>query len=235
MTASDILYIVFTVTVTQAVCDLAANKLVFSSDSYHDAVSTLERTRVKREKVLAQPAASVVPPTSSTTTQSKSNAKSMDKYKKRLKFVEEEYATASNDVSRRHIMPRVCTSVVFFFLYRILNIEYHGKIVALLPFEPWGLIRRFSMRGIQFIPQGIDVDQSLLGRMQSTNQACSFLFIYILCNMSVKFMINLILGTKKPSGADKGLLQVIDDPRGKRILEELGLDTEEIREWRKNL
>jgi hypothetical protein len=229
MTASDIVYIVFTVAVTQALCDLAANKLVFSTDHYKDALSTLERMRLRRDKVLAQPASA--PQTSST--QSKSNAKSMDKYKKRLKVAEEEFATASNNVSRIHIMPRVCTSAVFFFLYRILNTEYQGRIVALLPFEPWGLIRRFSMRGIQF-SQGFDVDASF-GRIQSTNQVCNFLFIYILCNMSVKFLVNLLLGTKKPIGTEKSLLDIVDDPRGKKILEELGVDTEEIRELRKNL
>lgn len=230
MTASDIGYIVLTVAVTQALCDLTANKLVFSTDSYKDAVSTLERMRSKRDKVLAQPAAAA-PQTSST--QSKSNAKSMEKYKKRLKVAEEEFITASNNVSRMFIMPRICTSAVFFLLYRILNTEYHGKIVALLPFEPWGLIRRFSMRGIQF-SEGFDVD-STIGRIQSINQACNFLFVYILCNMSVKFMVNLILGIKKPRGTEKGLLDVVDDPRGKKILEELGVDTEEIREFRKHL
>jgi hypothetical protein len=53
--------------------------------------------------------------------------------------------------------------------------------------------------------------------------------------MSVKFLVNLLLGTKKPIGTEKSLLDIVDDPRGKKILEELGVDTEEIRELRKNL
>lgn len=227
MTVSDILYIVSTVAITQAICDVIANKLVYSTDDYVDAVSTLERMRVKRDKVLAQPAPQAPD------LQHKTNTKSIEKYKKRLKAVEDDYAAASGHVSRKHIAPRIYTSIVFFLLYRILSAEYNGKIVALLPFEPWGLIRRFSMRGITF-EQGF-IMETTSNRVESSHQACNFLFVYILCNMSVKFIVNLVLGTTKTSGTGGSLLDILDDPRGKKILDAWGLDVEEVREWRKNL
>jgi|EP00979_Chaetoceros_neogracilis_P013549 uncharacterized membrane protein (DUF106 family) len=227
MTVPDILYVVSTVAVTQVLCDLAANKFVYTSENYAHRVSTLERMRSQRNKALAQPAPQ------ESIKQSKTNAKAIDKYKKKMQRVEEDFASAASSVATKHTGPRFLNSVIFFILYRILNIEYQGKVIAILPFEPWSIIRRFTMRGIQF-EEGFVVETASR-RLEGVNQACSFLFIYLLCNMSVKFIVNQIVGTKAPKDADRGLLNMMDDPRGQKILKELGIDTAEINEIRKNL
>jgi len=227
MPVQDILYVVSTVAVTQALCDLVAHHFVFSTESYEDKVSTLERMRSKRDKALAQPAPQ------ESAKQSKSNAKAIDKHVKKLQRVEEDFSLAASNVATKHTGPKMLNSLVFFILYKILNTEYQGKVLAIMPIEPWGIVRRFSMRGIQF-EEGFAIDTASR-RLQSVNQACGFLFIYLLCNMSVKFMVNQIIGKKAPKDADKGLLNMVDDPRGQRILQQLGVDTNEINEIRKNL
>lgn len=225
MTVSDILYIVSTVAVTQGICDLAANKFIFSTENYTDRLSTLERMRTKRDKALALP-----PPQSSS---SNSSVKAMAKYTKKIEQVEQDFSVAASNVAQKHISPKVYSSLIFFFLYKILNTEYHGKVIAVLPYEPWGIIRRFSMRGIEFSDDFM-LDSSS-ARISSPNQACGFLFIYMLCTISVKFAVNKILVNKPPTGADKGFMTMMDDPRGQKILQSLGVDTDEINEFRKNL
>jgi uncharacterized membrane protein (DUF106 family) len=223
MTASDILYVASTVAVTQAMVDLLANKMVFSTENYSHRVSTLERMRVKRDKALASPK-----PVQAT-------VKAMDKYNKKIKRAEEDYAMAASNVAQKHTLPKVLNSIVFIFLYRILSMEYGGRVIAILPYEPWGIIRRFSMRGLSFADDfdWTPAEDGAFRSVQSANQACGFLFIYVLCNMSVKFMTNKFVAKKPPSGTEKGFLTFMDDPRGQKILNQFGVDTEEINEMRK--
>ena len=69
--------------------------------------------------------------------------------------------------------------------------------------------------------------------MSDVNQACGFLFVYIMSNLSVKFVVHKILGQKPPEGADKGLLNMFDDPRSQKMLESFGVDKEELQEMKK--
>ncbi len=223
MTTSDILYIISTVAVTQAVCDLLSNKFVFSSELYHHRLSSLERARIKRDKAIASPA-----PNST-------SAKAIDKHNRKIQMAKDDFAMAASALSQKHFGPKMFSSLVFVMLYRILSFEYSGKIIAVLPYEPWGILRKLSMRGISF--EDGYVLQSVVNpeRIHGVNQACGFLFIYLLCTMSVKFLVHNILGTQPPKGADQGFLNLLDDPRGQKVLKGLGVDTEEINEMRKVL
>lgn len=202
--------------------DILAHKIVYSKEAYASRVATLDRMRIKRDKALASPR----PTTGS--------AKAMDKYNKKIQRAEDDYAMAASNVAQKFTAPKVWNSVVFVFLYRILSLEYGGKVIAILPYEPWGILRRFTMRGLAFeegfewIPVG-DTSRAV----QSVNQACGFLFIYLLCNMSVKFTVNKLVGKKSPSGTEKGFLTMMDDPRGQKLLQSFGVDTDEINEMRK--
>lgn len=223
MTTSDILYIISTVAVAQAVCDLLANKFVFSDESYHHRLAAFERARINRDK-----AVSSLPPNSA-------NAKATEKHTKKIQRAEDDFAVAASNLSQKHFGPTLGTHMVFAILYRVLSFEYSDTVVAILPFEPWGILRRVSMRSISFedgykIQSAVDIE-----RIHGVNQACAFAFIFFLCTMSVKFIVHSIIGTKPPKGADKGFLTMVDDPRGQKILQGLGVDTDEINEIRKHL
>ena len=226
MTASDIIYIATTVALVQGICDTFANHFMFSSDTYKRCYEALEKARIKRDNTIAQIAENPI------SVNSKSSAKAKDKQIKRLKQLEEDYQTAVSNVSLRHIIPNVMTTVVFCILYKILSAEYQGKIIAVLPFTPWTFLQRFTLRGVNF-----DSSFAFEGsrRVPNMEQGCSFLVIYLLATMSVKFMVKQVLGVQPPSGADKGMFSMIDDPRVERVLKSFGLDIDDINEVRKSM
>lgn len=230
MTASDIIYIVTTVAVVQGVCDALANRFTFSTDVYQRKCAILERAKINLEKTKTQIAQNPI------IGNSNSSAKAKDKQAKKLQRAEEDYQTAASNVSLKHVAPNVFNGVVFFLLYRILNIEYQGKIIAVLPFTPWRFIQRFiTMRGLEFQPDFIYEGTQ---RVKHTGQFCNFLFVYMLATMSVKFMVKQAIGAKPPTGADKGLLNLLDDPRGQKFLKSVGFDENnlnEINEMRKSM
>lgn len=239
MTVSDIVYIASTVAITQGICDLIANKCVFQKEKYQSTLSALNRAHIKRDKTLAIPPPSNSSNNPSNTGKNVSNAgiKAMEKYKKKIQQANDDYGLACSNVAQKHTSPQLLTSVVFLILYRVLNIEYSNKVIAVLPFEPWGLIRKFSMRGLDMNQDHVaSLDFSAFSnRVVSVNQSCGFLFIYMLCTISVKFVVHKVMGTKPPTGADKGFMTMMDDPRAKNILTNFGVDVDEINEIRKSL
>ena len=228
MTVGDIIYIITTVAVAQGICDGLANRLTYSSDSYRQRCSALEKARIKRDKVVTQAAQN---PISGNNT-SNSSAKARDKQAKKIQRAEEDFRIAATNVTQRHVVPNVLTALLFYILYKILNLEYQGKIVAMLPFTPWRILRRFTMRGLEFNPE-FDFISSSTKRVENVEQACGFLIVYLLSTMSVKFMVKQVLGEKPPSGADKGFFAMLDDPRGQKFLNALGVDMDELNEIRK--
>lgn len=247
MPVSDIVYIASTVAITQGICDLIANKCVFEKEKYQNTLSALQRARIKRDKALATP-----PPSQLTTlgagsgggsgsgkNSSNAGVKAMEKYKKKIQQANDDYGMACSNVAQKHTSPQLLTSLVFLILYRVLNIEYSNKVIAVLPFEPWGIIRKLSMRGLQLNQDhvaSLDFSGSTFSnRIVSVHQSCGFLFIYMLCTISVKFVVHKAMGTKPPTGADKGFMTMMDDPRAKTILTNFGVDVDEINEIRKSL
>eukprot|EP00545_Synedropsis_sp_CCMP1620_P008061 CAMPEP_0119009978 /NCGR_PEP_ID=MMETSP1176-20130426/4714_1 /TAXON_ID=265551 /ORGANISM="Synedropsis recta cf, Strain CCMP1620" /LENGTH=210 /DNA_ID=CAMNT_0006962563 /DNA_START=40 /DNA_END=672 /DNA_ORIENTATION=+ len=206
MTTSDIINIVATVATAQLVCELLANHFIFASDTYERALGVLSRAQYKLKK-LEDPGKVI-----------------NEKQQKKLQMAKDDVAEAASNVSRRHTSPNFFTSVAFVILYRILGTEYNGKIVAVMPFAPWSLIRRFSMRGIV-----IDVENfEPSGGLTDPNQACSFLFVYILCTLAVKFFVSKAVGTKPPKGAEGGLMGMLDAPQNQKLLKQWGMDTETL-------
>jgi hypothetical protein len=138
-------------------------------------------------------------------------------------------------VARRRIVTELGTFVVFLILARILGMEYKGKIVGLLPFHPFRLLRRVTMRGLDptfVLPESIL--EAKAARVTSSAQVCGFLFIYILCTGSVKFLVSKLLGEKAPDGADKGLDTLLDAPQSQKLLESVGVDVQEFKEIKKH-
>ena len=226
MTVSDIIYITTTVAFLQGICDTVANRVTFSSDAYKQRCRTLENLRAKRDKTVSQVAENPI------NVNSNSSAKARDKQAKKLQRAEEDFQTAASNVSLKHVIPNVLTGLAFFLLYKILNLEYQGKIIAVLPFTPWKFLQRFTMRGLKFDPEFV---YSGTKRVPNSEQACGFLFVYLLTTMSVKFMVKHVLGTKPPPGADKGMFNMLDDPRGQQFLKAVGVDIDDINEIRKTM
>ena len=78
-----------------------------------------------------------------------------------------------------------------------------------------------------------DPATKISGDISSITQACAFAFIYILCTISIKKMVNDMFGTRPPPGADDGIGTLMDAPRHQAIMKQFGVDPDEIKEARK--
>jgi hypothetical protein len=232
MTASDIITIVSTVAITQALCEVLAKKLVYSKDSYKRAIATFERAKSKRDKNL-----SATLSTSTRGSGQKAQSNASLKNAKKNKQIDDEYTEAAADVARRRIITELGTFVVFLILARILGMEYKGKIVGLLPFQPFRLLRRITMRGLH-VDESFILPESIIGvtrpRVTNSSQVCGFLFIYILSTGSVKFAVSKLLGEKAPEGADKGLDTILEAPQSRKLFQAVGVDVQEFKDIKKH-
>lgn len=201
MTASDILNIVTTVAVTQIVIDLTSRWLVFSKEPYQRAVGSLQRAQGRRDKLAA----------------SLDTPQKQEKNAKKLERLQEDCSDAASQVARRHTVPGFFGSLVFLMLFRVLSTEYSGKVICVLPFVPPRLLRKLTLRGL-------NVTGVVAGSEYNVYQACSFLFIYILCTLSIKYFVHLLVGVNPPKGADGGLSTIIESPGNKKMMRSLGVD-----------
>ena len=232
MTAADIVRIMSTVAITQAICDIIANRLVYSKEKYKSSLAQLTRAQQKLEKILASSNNN-----NSTNGSQKLGPKGLEKQAKRIQRAKDDVGEACANVAKRHTGPNVLTSLAFFILYRVMNLEYQNKIIGVLPFIPFKLLQRISKRGLTF-EDGFEFMTTQSGnniRVTSLHQSCSFFFIYILSTMTIKKLVNRAIGTPPPKGADKGVFTLFDDPKSQAILQSVGVDTEEINEMRKML
>jgi|Transcript_963 hypothetical protein len=248
MTASEVVHIAGTVAVVQVVIDLLTRYMVFQKEPYQQSVVTLERMRAKRDKALALAESSKA--TSAATNKGGKLSGAAEKNAKKAKFAQDDFHAAAADVARRHTRPGMLSSLFFFILYRVLSAEYDGKVVAVLPFVPWPMLRRLSTRGLILPPQSIvtellstvqhdpsstDGVDSIIPAVTSPQQACSFLFIYMLCTFSVKFIMGKIFAKKPPAGADRGLGTMLENPNAQKFLSSMGVDPDELNEARKGI
>lgn len=221
MTAPDILRIAVTIGVVQLVCDLISNWKVFSDDSYQRALAAVQRTKAKLDKEQQQEQ-----PTG--TNGVEKNKKNQEKYMKRLKRCEDDYADAKGAISRIHIVPNIISSIVFILLFRIFGEEFKGAIVGVLPFSPFGLLRRMmTARGLTFKEDALtSFEGSPL--VNDIHQAFSFTVIYVLSTLSVKYYVNKLVGTSLPPGCD-GMASLMDSPQGQKMMRSMGLDPDMLK------
>ena len=152
---------------------------------------------------------------------------------------------AKAEVARRHTMASFYPSIAFIFLYRILALEHNGKLVGLLPFQPFNFLQKMTFRGLSTAmtarelnelwlqSKGLDAAKILSLDVSNVSQACAFTFIYILCTLSIKKIVNDIFGVRAPEGADGGVATMLDSPQNQKILSSFGVDAEEMKEARK--
>lgn len=162
MPSSEIAKICTTVATIQFLCNIAGNWLVFNNGAYRKAVERLERT--SKAKDLANRDAA-----------EQHKGQKASKRAKRAKRVEDEHQAAVALVAGMHVLPGILTYVVFFILLRIFGAEMKGKIIGVLPFTPFSLLRRLSGRGLDFNPSGMFDATS--PSVTSVDQACSFMFV----------------------------------------------------------
>jgi Integral membrane protein EMC3/TMCO1-like len=250
MPASEILRIVVTVATVQFLCDLVAHWRIFSQQSYQRQLEKLSRAKFKLDQIqekegITHETVKAAAAAATTTTNSKSkknNNSKADRNAKKLQRAEDDHKNALADITKRHTVPNFFTSIVFLILMRVMGTELKGKVLAVLPFAPFGIFKRITSRGLDFTDGAADVfalmatsgdGKEEAGRNSSVvtdlAQACSFAFLYMLTAMSVKFYVHQLFGTKPPPGAES-LLSLVDSPQGKNMIRAVGLEPVDLKE-----
>jgi len=200
MPASEILRIITTVATVQLVCDLISYWRVFSREPYQRSVEKLERLKFKWDQIQTKEAGTVM----------KKSGRKQEQNNKKVQRAEGDYKNALANVTRRHMVPNILTSVVFLIMMKVLGAELKGHIIAILPFEPFSLLRKITTRNLEFNDGAV----AAMAEDATTKvvQACSFTFIYMLSSMTAKFYVHQLFGYKAPHGAT--LTSLAESPMG---------------------
>lgn len=251
MTASDISSIVVTVAIIQLICDLIAHWRVFKKERYERLVTAHERAKWKKEKAWKDATdAGVVDPDDPSATIPKDDKNIVGKTStkkgssgggghhhpkdtkqtrlaKAYQRAKQECTDAGALVARQHMLPNILSSIVFIILMRVFGTEYKGRILGILPFTPWSFVRRIlTFRGLEFRNDLTFIPIS--EKVSDIHQAVSFMCIYMLTTLSVKYYINQLFGTKPPIGVD-GISNLTNSSWGKSVMKQAGLDPKDLK------
>mmetsp|Transcript_9341 Transcript_9341/g.26204 ORF Transcript_9341/g.26204 Transcript_9341/m.26204 type:complete len:174 (+) Transcript_9341:184-705(+) len=97
---------------------------------------------------------------------------------KQVERLEENLKQSKQSMFFVTLKSKFAVTISLVLLFAILNSIFDGKVVARLPFEPFGIFHRVSHR-------------SLLGE---DYRESSFLFFYILCNMGLSANLKKFMG-----------------------------------------
>lgn len=98
--------------------------------------------------------------------------------KRKLDREEERLKAINRDLSMAKMKSMFFVGFAFTAILGMFNSIFHGRVVAKLPFVPFGFIQGLSHRNLP----GNDLTD------------CSFIFLYVLCTMSIRSNIQKILG-----------------------------------------
>jgi len=90
--------------------------------------------------------------------------------KRRLNYEEEKLKSHNRDLSAVRMKSVFAIGICFTALLGVLNSAFEGRVVAKLPFAPISFLQGISHRGL----------------VGSDSTDCSFIFLYILCTMSIR-------------------------------------------------
>jgi len=252
MTVNDIGKIALSVGVTQLLADLLSHKLIYQSDHYKKKAATFQRAKEKHEKTAAALASKRRMYEEQKRDQKRNilgkktsqqiSEKSLEKDEKKLKFESDDLTRLADEVVRSHKFATIYASIASLLMFQKLKTEYSGKIVALLPFQPFYLLQKMTFWGLaeaagvksstefhfQWVKalgageDSITKPTSPFPAVPHASQACAFAFIYFLCSMTVKMMIGMIFAVKPPPGADETVATLFER-KSKNIMEKFGL------------
>lgn len=98
--------------------------------------------------------------------------------KRKLEREEERLKSNNRDLSMVKMKSMFFVGLAFTAILGLCNSLFHGRVVAKLPFIPIGFIQGVSHRNLE----GNDLTD------------CSFIFLYMLCTMSIRANVQKILG-----------------------------------------
>ena len=135
----------------------------------------------------------------------KENKKQMDKLSKNLEIIKESTKGKKKQIDKKikqqenelkymgfemmkiKFISMIIIGLFTFFFISLFNGLFQGIVVAKIPFVPFKLLRGISHRGI----------------LSNDYTDCSFVFLYLLCNISFRPIIQKMLGFAPPRTSNK--------------------------------
>jgi hypothetical protein len=224
MTASAISHLAVTVAVVQGLCDAVAHWRVFRQEPYQRCLENVARAETRQVKAAADAAAAAAKERA--VGGSKKAGGKAARLAKQLERCDQDLADATATVAHKHMSPNMMTSLVFVVLLKVLGAEHKGQVVGLLPFVPYTFLQRITARGLEFAPPMAD-DTPLTA--VSTQQAFSFVFLYFLTGLTVKFYVSRVVGRRPPGGAADSMVAMTQSSWGKSVLKSAGIDPDDMK------
>ncbi|KAB1222407.1 Transmembrane and coiled-coil domains protein 1 [Morella rubra] len=163
---------------TAIVCEAISWLLIYRTNSYKSLRSTIDKAAKKLETMKTESSAKIA---------KKSKTKKIDRVETSLK-------ESSRDLSLFKFKSGAVVAFVLFVVFGLLNSLFEGKVVAKLPFRPFGIVMKMSHRGLQ----GDDPTD------------CSMAFLYFLCSISIRTNLQKFLGFAPPRGTGAGFFPMPD-------------------------
>jgi len=163
--------------------------MVYRTEKYQKLKTEVEKQSKKRKSVKGCYEWSGANPHSVTVERRKEiHGDSLDKaVKKKIERDEEKLKNNNRDLSLVKMKTMFATGFAFTALLSMFNSIFDGRVVAQLPFTPISWIQGLSHRNLS----GDDYTD------------CSFIFLYILCTMSIRQNIQKLLGFAPSRAASK--------------------------------
>ena len=114
----------------------------------------------------------------------KGHSKQLDK---KIKLQENELKLLGFEMMKIKFISMIIIGLFTFFFISLFNGLFQGIVVAKIPFVPFKLLRGLSHRGI----------------LSNDFTDCSFIFLYVLCNISFRPIIQKMLGFAPPRSNNK--------------------------------
>ena len=114
----------------------------------------------------------------------KGHSKQLDK---KIKLQENELKLLGFEMMKIKFISMIIIGLFTFFFISLFNGLFQGIVVAKIPFVPFKLLRGLSHRGI----------------LSNDFTDCSFIFLYVLCNISFRPIIQKMLGFAPPRSTNK--------------------------------
>ncbi|KAJ0088286.1 hypothetical protein Patl1_32924 [Pistacia atlantica] len=170
---SDSLTVVGISFCTAIVCECISWLLIYRTNSYKSLKSSIDKASKKLETMKTDNPTKI--------SLKKSKTKKIDRVETSLK-------ESSRDLSLFKFKSGAVVALVLFVVFGLLNSLFEGKVVAKLPFKPFGIVMKMSHRGLV----GDDATD------------CSMAFLYFLCSISIRTNLQKFLGFSPPRGAAAG-------------------------------
>ena len=185
---SDSLTVVGISFCTAIVCEAISWLLIYRTNSYKSLRSSIDKAAKKLETMKTET------PNSSSSSVAKVKISNKKSKTKKIDRVETSLKESSRDLSLFKFKSGAVVALVLFVVFGLLNSLFEGKVVAKLPFKPFGIVMKMSHRGLH----GDDVTD------------CSMPFLYFLCSISIRTNLQKFLGFAPPRGASSGLFPMPD-------------------------